>query len=137
MDYRITDKVDEQDTLDIFEGLLEYNLARIEDKNPKELGVFLEDETGRKLAGLIGDTHGNWLTVKYLWVDKALRGQHIGSEILRQAEDAAKERGCKYAFLDTFNFQAPKFYKQHGYKEVFTLEEYPVTGKRHYFTKTL
>ncbi len=137
MKFRITDEVLEQDKSEIFQGLLEYSLARIEDKNPKDLGVYFEDDAGRKLAGLIGDTHGNWLTVQFLWVSEELRGQHIGSSILEQAEKTAKERGCKYAFLDTFGFQAPGFYEKHGYKQVFALEKYPITGKRHYFTKVL
>ncbi len=137
MNFEITDTIHETDEKYIFDGLLEYNLERIEDKNPRDLGIYLPDETGRKIAGLIGSTHGNWLFVKYLWVSKELRGKHIGSEILKQAEETAKERGCKYSFLDTFSFQAPQFYKKHGYREVFTLENYPVTGKRYYFTKNL
>lgn len=137
MIFEITDTIHETDEKYIFDGLLEYNLERIEDKNPRDLGIYLPDETGRKIAGLIGSTHGNWLFVKYLWVSKELRGKQIGSEILKQAEETAKERGCKYSFLDTFSFQAPQFYKKHGYREVFTLENYPVTGKRYYFTKTL
>lgn len=137
MDFEITDKVDEKDTRIIFNGLLDYNLKKIEDKTPRDLGIYLQNEIGNKVAGLIGDTHGNWFSIKYLWVSKDLRGQHIGSSILMQAEKVAKERGCKYAFLDTFSFQAPEFYKKFGYKEVFTLEEYPLTGKRHYFTKEL
>lgn len=137
MKFKITDKIEEQDKETIFQGLLEYNLAKIEDKNPKDLGVYLEDETGKKIAGLIGDTHGNWLSIEFLWVSEELRGENIGSKILKQAEETAKERGCKYVFLDTFSFQAPTFYKKQGYKEVFKLEEYPITGKRHYFTKTL
>ena len=137
MNLEITDIIKEQDRETIFQGLLEYNLVRIEDKNPKDLGVYFQDETGKKLAGLIGDTHGNWLTVKYLWVSEELRRKSIGSQILKQAEEIAKERGCKYVFLDTFSFQAPMFYKKHGYQEVFALEEYPVTGKRYYFTKNI
>ncbi|MBE5986453.1 acetyltransferase (GNAT) family protein [Lacrimispora xylanisolvens] len=137
MIFEITDTIHETDEKYIFEGLLEYNLERIEDKNPRDLGIYLPDETGRKIAGLIGSTHGNWLFVKYLWVSKELRGKQIGSKILIQAEETAKERGCKYSFLDTFSFQAPLFYEKHGYKEVFTLENYPVTGKRYYFTKSL
>ena len=66
-----------------------------------------------------------------------MRGQTIGSKLLKQAEETAKERGCQYVFLDTFSFQAPAFYEKQGYKNVFTLEGYPVTGKRYYFTKTL
>lgn len=137
MDFRITDKINERDRAEVFQGLLEYNLARIEDKNPRELGIYLENDLGQKLAGLIGETHGNWLTVKYLWVKEAMRGQHIGSELLNRAENIAKGRGCKYVFLDTFNFQAPAFYIKHGYEQVFSLKEYPVTGQRYYFTKTL
>lgn len=137
MKFNITDKIKKQDEETIFSGLLEYNLARIEDKNPKDLGVYMEDEKGEILAGLIGNTHGNWMTVKYLWVSEKLRGQNIGSQILKKAEATAKERGCKYAFLDTFSFQAPEFYKKYGYKEQFVLQEYPVEGKRYYFTKNL
>ena len=135
MELKITDEIKEDDQAVIFEGLLEYNLARIEDKNPQDLGIYLEDENGKKVAGLIGNTHGNWLTVKFLWVSEELRGQNIGSNILRQAEETAKERGCHSVFLDTFSFQAPEFYKKHGYQEVFALEDYPVTGKRYYFVK--
>ena len=137
MNFEITDKIKEQDEKIIYQGLLEYNLARIEDKNPRDLGIYLQDETGEKVGGLIGNTHGNWLLVKYLWVREDQRGQKIGSALLEQAEETAKERGCRYAFLDTFSFQAPAFYEKHGYMSVFTLEEYPVTGKRYYFTKTL
>jgi len=137
MNFEITDKIKEQDEKIIYQGLLDYNLARIEDKNPRDLGIYLQDETGEKVGGLIGNTHGNWLFVKYLWVREDQRGQKIGSELLKQAEETAKERGCRYAFLDTFSFQAPAFYEKHGYKNVFTLEEYPVTGKRYYLTKNL
>lgn len=51
-----------------------------------------QDEEGKKAAGLIGNTHGNWLFVKFLWVSETLRGQKIGSELLKQAEKTAKER---------------------------------------------
>lgn len=137
MKLEITDKITEEDENIIFKELLGYNLARIEDKNPRDLGIYLQDEEGQKIAGLIGNTHGNWLSIKFLWVSEELRGQNIGSDILNQAEKTAKKRGCKYSFLDTFSFQAPEFYRKHGYKEVFVLENYPVTGNRHYFTKTL
>lgn len=137
MNFEITDHIDENSQREIFEGLLSYNLEHLEDKNPNDLGIYLKDETGKIIAGLIGNTHGNWLTVKFLWVSDDLRGNNIGSEILQQAEKTAKERGCKYAFLDTFSFQAPAFYRKHGYQDAFVLEEYPVAGQRYYFTKNL
>ena len=137
MYFETTEDIKEQDQRAIYEGLLQYNLERLEVKSPKDLGVYARDEAGNIVAGLIGNTHGNWLTVKFLWVSESLRGRSIGSEILKQAEETAKRRGCKYAFLDTFSFQAPLFYQKHGYREVFSLENYPLTGKRYYFTKSL
>lgn len=137
MDFKITDSVRPEDREEIFGGLLEYNLARIEDPRPRDLGIYLEDPAGRKQAGLIGETHGSWLTVRYLWVSEALRGRGVGSALLEQAEKSARARGCRWVFLDTFGFQAPAFYEKHGYRQVFTLEHYPLTGTRHYFTKAL
>lgn len=137
MDFRITDKPSEQEINEIYKGLLEYNLERIESKDVRELGIFKEDEAGSIISGLVGQTHGNWLEVKYLWVDEAYRGQDIGTKLIETAEKTAKERGCRFSFLNTFGFQARGFYIKQGYKEVFTLNEYPLTGTRHYLTKTL
>lgn len=137
MNFEITEEISGADEEAIRQGLLEYNLVRLEDKNPKDLGIYLRDEADHICAGLTGHTHGNWLFVKYLWVSESLRGQEIGSRILMEAEEKAKERGCKYVFLDTFSFQAPEFYRKKGFREVFTLENFPKTGKRHYFVKEL
>lgn len=137
VNFEITDAIQEQDQRRIYERLLEFNLERLEDKSPKDLGVYARDAAGNIVAGLTGTTHGNWLLIKFLWVSESLRGRNIGSEILLQAEQTAKERGCRFAFLDTFGFQAPLFYQKHGYQEAFVLEEYPLTGKRYYFTKNL
>lgn len=135
--FRITSDGNERDTNEIYEMLKEYNLSHREASQNVPLGIFLEDESNRKLAGLTGETFGNWLCIQFLFVSEQLRGQGIGSKLLKNAESEARKRGCKYAFVDTFSFQAPEFYKSHGYQEVFTLEEYPYTGKRHYYTKEL
>ena len=137
MNFRITNDGNMRDIDEIHEMLKEYNLLHREASQNIPIGVFFEDENNRKLAGLTGETFGNWLWIRYLFVSEQLRGQGIGSKLLAAAEEEAGQRGCKYAFVDTFSFQAPAFYKKHGYREVFTLKEYPYTGKRHYYTKEL
>lgn len=52
-------------------------------------------------------------------------------------KEEGRKRGCKYVFVDTFDFQAPGFYKKLGYHEAFVLHEHPHTGARYYFTKEL
>ena len=137
MSYRVTSDGNEQDIHELYEMLKEYNLSNREKSENVPIGIFLEDENKKKLAGVTGETFGNWLCIHYFFVNENMRGQGIGRSILEAAEGEAKKRGCKYAFVDTFSFQAPDFYIKLGYKEVFTLEEYPYTGKRHYYTKTL
>ena len=135
--YRITDDGNEQDIADIYEMLKEYNLSNREQSENIPIGIFVENENNRKMAGLTGETFGNWLCIHYLFVAEHLRREGVGSKLLKAAEQEALRRGCKYAFVDTFSFQAPMFYEKHGYKEVFTLNDYPYTGKRYYYTKEL
>ena len=114
-----------------------YNRSKREAVESEPLNLYIEDEHGRLLAGLVAETFGNWLEIEYLFVKEELRGQGIGSQLLQRAESEAKKRNCCFAFVNTYQFQAPTFYQKHGYKEVFTLKDYPCTGQRHYYQKDL
>ncbi len=114
-----------------------YNRSKREAAESESLNLYIEDEHGRLLAGLVAETFGNWLEIEYLFVKEELRGQGIGSQLLQQAESEAKKRNCRFAFVNTYQFQAPAFYQKHGYQEVFTLKDYPYTGQRHYYQKEL
>jgi len=137
MNFRITKDGKQSDIDEIYEMLKLYNLSNREASENIPLGVYYEDESGRKLAGLTGETFGNWFCINYFFVAESLRNQGVGSKIIASAENEAKNRGCKYVFVDTFSFQAPDFYKKLGYKCVFSLTEYPYTGERHYYIKEL
>ena len=114
-----------------------YNRSKREAAKSKSLSLYVEDDSGELLAGLVAETFGNWLEIEYLFVKEELRGQGIGSQLLQRAESEAKKRNCCFAFVNTYQFQAPTFYQKHGYKEVFTLKDYPYTGQRHYYQKDL
>ena len=114
-----------------------YNRSKREAAESEPLNLYIEDENGQLMAGLVAETFGNWLEIEYLFVKENLRGQGIGSQLLQKAESEAKKRNCRYAFVNTYQFQAPAFYKKHGYKEVLTLKDYPYTGQRHYYQKDL
>ena len=114
-----------------------YNRSKREVSESERLNLYVEDDSGELMAGLVAETFGNWLEIEYLFVKEDLRGQGIGSQLLQRAESEAKKRNCRFAFVNTFQFQAPAFYQKHGYKEVFTLKDYPYTGQRHYYQKDL
>ena len=114
-----------------------YNRSKREVAESEPLNLYIEDEHGEIMAGLVAETFGNWLEIEYLFVKEDIRGQGIGSQLLHQAESEAKKRNCRFAFVNTYQFQAPVFYQKQGYKEVFTLKDYPYTGQRHYYQKDL
>ncbi|MBC9179154.1 GNAT family N-acetyltransferase [Pseudoroseomonas ludipueritiae] len=90
---------------------------------------------GRLLAGLVGEVMLEWLYVEKFWVDDSLRGQGIGTRMLAAAEDAAKARGAVGVTLNTSSFQAPAFYRRHGYAELGRLEGRPAGHQRFWFGK--
>ena len=114
-----------------------YNRSKREEAESVPLNLYVEDEKGYLLAGLVAETFGNWLEIEYLFVKEELRGQGIGSKLLQQAESEAKNRNCCFAFVNTYQFQAPDFYQKYGYKEVFAFKNYPYIGQRFYYQKDL
>ena len=131
------DNTESQKAQEIGDLIRSYNRSKREAAESEPLNLYVEDDSGELMAGLVAETFGNWLEIEYLFVKEDLRGQGIGSQLLQQAESEAKKKNCRFAFVNTYQFQAPSFYQKHGYKEVFTLKDYPYTGQRHYYQKEL
>jgi len=106
--------------------------------NPQSLSVFIRDnESGRVIAGLKGSTHWDWLRIKLLAVHKAARKNGFGTKLIEAAEKEAIQRGCKFAFVDTYSFQALPFYTKCGYEVFGELPEYPAGHTRYFLRKVL
>lgn len=134
----VTDEITEKDRGDLLSGLSEYNVRFVDSSAWGALGVFMRDDEGRQLAGLIGARKGNWLCIDFLWVSEALRHEGLGGKLIDAAEAEAKKKGCKQALVDTFSFQALAFYQKKGYQLQMTLDDFPHDGQqRHYLSKVL
>ena len=131
------ENIDSQKSQIIGDLIRSYNLSKREVAESEPLNLYVEDEHGELMAGLVAETFGNWLEIEYLFVKEDLRGQGVGSQLLQRAESEAKMRNCRFAFVNTYQFQAPAFYQKQGYKEVFILKDYPYTGQRQYYQKDL
>ncbi|MEU6253302.1 N-acetyltransferase [Streptomyces sp. NPDC047043] len=102
------------------------------------LHVWALDDADDLAAGLVGHTWTTWLHVTYLWVDERHRGTGLGSHLLAQAEHIAREeRGCGSSRLETWDFQAPGFYKKQGYEVVCVIPDYPPGITEYTLTKRL
>ncbi len=101
------------------------------------LSVTLKNDAGLTVGGLVGSTNWGWLHVELLAVDGSMRGRDYGSQLLIRAEQIALKRGCRYAFLDTFSFQARGFYEKHGYEVYGVLDDFPAGACRFFLKKDL
>ena len=81
--------------------------------------------SGKLIAGLHGYTWGGYCEVKSLFVAAQLRGQGLGGTLLSSAEAEAARRECRLILLTTHSFQAPRFYRKHGYSEVVRVDDCP------------
>lgn len=63
------------------------------------------------------------------WVREEHRGTGVGSSLIAAFEKEARQRGCTHAFVISFTFQAPDFYRQQGYQEIFRWESVPTAGR--------
>lgn len=114
-----------------------YNIQQAGDDHGQSLCFVLRGPDQEIAGGIIGATHWGWLHVDLMWVKEELRGRGYGHRLLALAEQEARQRGATHAYLDTFSFQAPDFYKEHGYRVFGELPDFPPGHQRYYLTKEL
>lgn len=103
-----------------------------------QLVIVARDSSGAIAGGLIGViSNWEWLHIDLLWIREELRGQGIGSALLAAAETEGVRAGCRHAHVDSMDFQAPAFYRKHGYTEYAVLPDHPRGHTRHFFRKQI
>jgi N-acetylglutamate synthase-like GNAT family acetyltransferase len=118
-------------------GLQNYNVQQAGDNKFQRLCFVLRAADGEIVGGVLGEVYWEWLFIDLLWIKDELRGRGYGHRLLTRAEEEARQHGAKNAYLDTFSFQAPDFYKQHGYRVFGELKDFPPGHQRYFFTKQL
>ena len=133
----VTDAPDADDVALISAGLAEFNTEQAGVNDHRPLAVFVKDpRTQQVIGGLTGRTSLGLLFVDLFYLPTELRGSGIGSEILRQAEDEGRRRGCRAGVVYTIRFQAPGFYQRNGWRVFGEIESKPGIS-RVFMTKAL
>jgi GNAT superfamily N-acetyltransferase len=138
-DFTVTIETDPspQDIKALGDGLTEHALPTTGGPGFLPLAVFARDADGRMAGGISAFVNWNWLQIALVWISPERRHTGLGSQLLSRIESAGKERGCKYAHLDTFSYQARPFYERHGYELFAMLDDYPAGHRRYFLRKTL
>jgi GNAT superfamily N-acetyltransferase len=105
-----------------------FNIAASGFADQRELTVQVRDHDGDLVGGLSGWTWGTCAGVGMFWIREDARRGGWGSRMLAAAEQEALARGCEQMVLSSFTFQAPDFYRRHGYTETGRTEGLPIAG---------
>jgi GNAT superfamily N-acetyltransferase len=119
----------------IVQGLKEFNSKAAGNDNMQELCMVMYSPENVIIGGVIADTYWEWLFINVMWVKPELRGLGLGKKLLLAAEQKARERNVKHAYLDTFSFQAPEFYRKLGYSVFGELNDFPPGHARYFMVK--
>lgn len=140
MSYRFK-VVNEQKVLEcenkiIHEGLVQFNKPFLGDK-PECFTVLAKDKGDNTIGGAIVYAHPKSVYVDMLWVSENHRGSGIGKSLLAQVEIEARKRNIMQCTLDTYSFQAEKFYLKQGYKKIGIINDYIDGYDRIYLRKII
>ncbi|SDB03792.1 Acetyltransferase (GNAT) family protein [Pseudomonas sp. NFACC23-1] len=127
-----TDAPTDEERQAILAPLRAYNTAKTGGSAPELVAWLVRDEQGEIVGGLYGRVFFRWLYIELLVVPEQARGQGTGSTLMQMAEALAREKNCVGIWLDTFDFQAPEFYRRHGFTEIGQIDDYP-PGHQHFF----
>jgi GNAT superfamily N-acetyltransferase len=134
----IPTRPDQADRAAVLEALVAFNNTAAAPSIAQPVAILVQDSaTGKTVGGLWGKISYDWLFVELFALPDQFRGQNTGSKILAGAETIARERGCVGVWLDTFEFQAPGFYKKQGYELFATIDDHPRGSHRFFFKKNL
>lgn len=98
------------------DGIGDYNDAVAPLHEVQHLSCIAWAPAGEVLGGAVGRTWGENAELLQLWLEESQRGKGLGAALLQQFEAKARTRGCTTFYLETFSFQAPDFYRKHGYQ---------------------
>ncbi|MBS0651933.1 MAG: GNAT family N-acetyltransferase [Verrucomicrobia bacterium] len=100
--------------------------------------VAFEMLEGQTLVGcVVVQYFWGQLHIKYLYVEEAYRGLGYGKALMQRALDYGKERGCRFAFVETMSFQAPEFYQKMGFHLDFKRDGFDAGTSFNYLRKNL
>lgn len=133
-----TDAPTDEERQAILAPLRAYNTAKTGGSAPELIAWLVRDEHSNEIVGgLYGRVFFRWFYIELLVVPEQARGQGTGSILMQMAEDMAREKNCVGIWLDTFDFQAPAFYKKHGFTEIGQIDDYPPGHQRFFLQKRL
>jgi GNAT superfamily N-acetyltransferase len=117
--------------------ITEHNISRTSILENPEVGFEVRDDRGAIIAGASGWLWGGTCFIDYLWVSEVLRGQGIGTRLMKAVEAAARAATAIKTALSTYSLQTPGSYERLGFESVGELSDSPAGHRLIHLRKRL
>jgi GNAT superfamily N-acetyltransferase len=124
--------IQEKVALELKTKYLEMQSDVAKKKYSEYFAIFITLKTGEIIAGAVGaiktEDGVDFCFVDKFWVNEVYRGQNLGTKIMDQIIDYAKNKSCEFIQLYTLDFLARGFYEKQGFSVVAT---FPKSANEH------
>lgn len=126
----------EADNAVVREGIIA-SIEKIIGERDKVFSIFLKNDLGKVFGGIQAFLGTESVYIDVLWVEENLQKQGYGTKLLDAVEQEAIKNGCVLSLVDTWDFQAEKFYLKNGYERVGELKNYSLGHSKIFLRKNL
>lgn len=131
----IEEKLNQELKKSIYDGFHEHAIASTGSDGEIETITLVARNRDKFIGAVHAKTFWGALHIKYLYVTPKARGNGIGRALMQKILVKGKQKKCRFAFVETMNFQALDFYKILGFKEEFVRSGYDKNSTFHYLKK--
>ena len=121
----------------LWRGLARFNQKTAGTYHYSRVVLTVRSAGGTILGGLILQQWWKESYIELLWLSERARRHGYGSELIAEAERRARRRGSKLLHLNTYSFQAPRFYEKLGFRRFGRMGGSPKGESRHFYVKQL
>jgi GNAT superfamily N-acetyltransferase len=121
----------------LWRGLARFNQKTAGTYHYSRVVLTVRSAGGRILGGLILQQWWKESYIELLWLSERARRNGYGRELMAEAERRARRRGSKLLHLNTYSFQAPRFYEKLGFRCFGRMSGSPKGESRYFYVKRL
>jgi len=121
----------------LWRGLARFNQKTAGKYHYRRTVLTARSDSGRIVGGLILQSWWKESYIELLWLSERARRHGVGSELVAEAERRARRRGSKLLHLNTYSFQAPRFYEKLGFRCCGRMSGSPKGESRYFYVKRL
>lgn len=139
MEFTVTKNQEATEAEFLWSKLRQHGLQKLANPSLEYNSLFsiLVKEESEIVGGMLGEIYYKGLHISLLWVRDDFRSKGVGTLLMEKAYELARETESNIVYLDTFSFQAPRFYEKLGFTIFGKIENFPEGFTRYFLFKRL